>query len=192
MMLAYLEGEIIGIGEDNLVVKVGGMGIRVFVPATTRAQAKLSETIQLFTHLVVREDALTLFGFENQEDCSFFNLLLKVNGVGPRIALAVLSVLNVDTIRGAVLSENADILGRVPGVGKKTAQKIILYLQGKVGTGVVLEGLPASDVDSQVMDALTGLGYSVVEAQTALQSLPRNAPQDLETRLRLALQYFNA
>lgn len=191
-MLAFLEGEVIGIGEDNLVVKVGGVGIRVYVPAAARAQAKLSETVHLFTHLVVREDALTLFGFENQEDCTFFNLLLKVNGVGPRLALAILSVLTVETIRSAVLSENADILARVPGIGKKTAQKVILYLQGKVGTGIVLEGLPASDVDGQVMDALTSLGYSVVEAQTALQSLPRNAPQDLETRLRQALQYFNA
>lgn len=190
-MISYLEGEVIGVGDDNLVVRVSGIGIKVFVPATLRAKAGLGEPVQLFTHLVVREDALTLFGFENQEDCAFFNLLLGVNGVGPRTALAMLSTLTVETMRRAVLSETADIFARVPGVGKKTAQKIVLYLQGKVGTGAVLEGMPALDVDTQVMDALTALGYSVVEAQTALQSLPRDAGMDLETRLRLALQYFS-
>jgi len=190
-MIAYLEGEIIGIGEDNLVLRVGGLGVKVYVPIAIRAQARLGETMQLFTHLVVREDSLTLFGFEKQEDSTFFNLLLGVNGVGPRTALAILSSLTVETMRRAVLSEMPDIFARVSGVGKKTAQKIILYLQGKVGTGVVLEGMPASDVDAQVIDALTALGYSIVEAQTALQSLPRDAPQDLESRLRLALQYFS-
>jgi Holliday junction DNA helicase RuvA len=190
-MIAYLEGEIIGIGEDNLVLRVGGLGVKVYVPIAIRAQARPGETMQLFTHLVVREDSLTLFGFEKQEDSTFFNLLLGVNGVGPRTALAILSSLTVETMRRAVLSEMPDIFARVSGVGKKTAQKIILYLQGKVGTGVVLEGMPASDVDAQVIDALTALGYSIVEAQTALQSLPRDAPQDLESRLRLALQYFS-
>ncbi len=190
-MIAYLEGEVIGIGEDSLVVRVGGIGLKVFVPTENRTSARLGETEGLFTHLVVREDSLTLFGFTSQEECAFFNLLLGVNGVGPRTALAILSSLTVETMRRAVLSEMPDIFARVSGVGKKTAQKIILYLQGKVGTGVVLEGMPALDVDSQIIDALTALGYSIVEAQTALQSLPKDAPRDLEARLRLALQYFS-
>lgn len=189
-MIAYLEGEVIGIGEDNIILRVGGIGLKVCVPSGIRAQARIGENQQLFTHLVVREDSLTLYGFEGQEDCTFFNLLLGVNGVGPRTALALISSLSVDTMRRAVLSETADLFARVPGVGKKTAQKIILYLQGKVGSGIVLEGMPASDVDAQVIDALTALGYSIVEAQTALQSLPRDAAPELENRLRLALQYF--
>jgi Holliday junction DNA helicase RuvA len=133
---------------------------------------------------------LALYGFETQQDCDFFNLLLGVNGVGPRTAIAILSALSVDALRRAVLSEQPEIFARVPGVGKKTAQKILLHLQGKV-SGTVGDVMPTLEVDSEVLDALTGLGYSVIEAQAALQSIPRDTAKDLETRLRLALQYFS-
>ncbi len=191
-MIASLQGEVIGDKDDFLVVNVGGIGLRVFVPLGLRAAYTAGDQIHLFTHLVVREDALTLYGFETEIEQEYFNLLLGVNGIGPRIALAILSAMTVDMIRRAVLGEQPELFARVPGVGKKTAQKILLYLQGKV-TGT-LEGiaLPVSDVDSEVMEALTGLGYSVVEAQSALQSIPRDAPKDVETRLRLALQYFTS
>jgi holliday junction DNA helicase RuvA len=189
-MIASLEGTVLMISEDNLVVGVGGIGMRVYVPRAVTGAARPGERLHLFTHLVVREDSLTLFGFETQEECNFFDLLLGVNGIGPRTALSVLSTLSVDAVRRAVLSEQADLFARVPGVGKKTGQKIILYLQGKVGTSE-LAGMPVLDIDTEVMDALTALGYSVVEAQAALQSIPRDAPKDVESRLRLALQYFS-
>jgi len=118
--------------------------------------------------------------------------LLGASGVGPRTALSIISVLSVETIRRAVLSEQPEVLARVPGVGKKTAMKILLHLQGKVGGGGALEGAPLSDVDGEVMDALTTLGYSVVEAQTAIQSIPKATPSDVEERLRAALQYFSS
>jgi Holliday junction DNA helicase RuvA len=191
-MIATVQGEVISGKDDFLIVSVGGIGLRIFVPVILRGSSRVGEKIFLHTHLVVREDALTLFGFETEQDQAYFNLLLGVNGVGPRIALAILSTLSVDMIRRAVLSEQSDLFARVPGVGKKTAQKILLHLQGKVEGTLESLGAPVSDIDSEVLDALTGLGYSVVEAQTALQSIPRDAPKDLETRLRLALQFFTS
>ncbi len=190
-MIATLAGEIISLDEDSLVVAVGGIGLRVYAPAPLKDKIHLGERIFLYTYLVVRQDALTLYGFGSEEERNFFRLLLGVDGVGPRLALALLSMLPVDTIRRAVLSEQADVFARVPGVGKKTAQKVVLYLQGKVGEGVLIEGSPTLDVDTQVLEALATLGYSVVEAQAAIQSIARDAPQDVETRLRLALQYFS-
>jgi Holliday junction DNA helicase RuvA len=193
MMIATIQGEVTVVGADQLILRVNGIGFRVFVPAAICSSARLGDHCELQTYLVVREDALTLFGFEREEERHFFELLLGVNGVGPRTALAILSTLSVDAIRRAVLSEQADVFARVSGVGRKTAQKILLQLQGKVGTEVAgVAGVPVLDMDTDVIDALTSLGYSVVEAQAALQTIPRDAPRDVETRLRLALQYFSS
>jgi len=191
-MIASLQGEVIGFGEDSLVILIGGIGMRVYVPNPLRAQARPGEKLFLHTHLVVRQDALTLYGFETDAERDFYIMLLGVNGVGPRIALAILSTLTVDAMRRAVLSEQSEIFSRVPGVGKKTAQKILLHLQGRVSGELPLPGGPAAETDIEVMDALTSLGYSIVEAQAALQSIPRDTPADVETRLRLALQYFSS
>ncbi len=191
-MIATLQGEVTGGKDDYLIVMVGGVGLRVYVPVGLRAASQTGDQIRLYTHLVVREDALSLYGFETEPEQEYFNLLLGVNGIGPRIALAILSAMTVDMIRRAVLGEQPELFARVPGVGKKTAQKILLYLQGKIPGALEGIALPVSDVDSEVMEALTGLGYSVVEAQSALQSIPRDAPKDIETRLRLALQYFTS
>lgn len=190
-MIATLRGEISQIEDNALVVEVGGVGLRVFVPAPLRGRLKAGEVVLLFTHLVVREDALNLYGFESQADRELFTMLLGVDGVGPRIALAVLSTLTIDAVQRAVFTEEADILSRVPGVGKKTAQKIILYLHDRLKPAGALQQIAAmSDQDSEVLAALTALGYSVIEAQTAIQSLPKDAPEDVEERLRMSLQYF--
>lgn len=190
-MIASIHGEVIAAGEDSLVISISGIGLKVFVSPSLRSQSHPGERVFLHTYLVVREDSLSLYGFEQEEERSFFSLLLGVNGVGPRLAMSLLSHLSVDTIRRAVLSEQADIFSRVPGIGRKTGQKIVLHLQGKVGEAFQLETLPSSDVDTEVLEALTALGYSVVEAQRALQSIPRDTPNDLETRLRVALQFFS-
>jgi Holliday junction DNA helicase RuvA len=117
--------------------------------------------------------------------------LLGVDGVGPRTALAVLSTLNLDTVHRAVFTDEPDLLSRVPGVGKKTAQKMVLYLHDRLKPISGLEKIASmSDSDSEVLAALTALGYSVVEAQTAIQSIPKDAPDEVEERLRLALQQF--
>ena len=191
-MIASLSGRLQDKNPDSLVIEVGGIGLQVFVPATLRDEARVGETLFLYTHLVVRQDAFSLFGFETREGREFFNLLLGVNGVGPRMALVILSTLSPDAIRRAVFHEQAEVFNRVPGVGKKTAQKILLQLQDKVKPEIGLEPVASfSDVDGEVVDALTALGYSIVEAQAALQAIPRDTPQEVETRLRLALQYFS-
>lgn len=190
-MIASIQGEVLSQGSDNLVILVGGIGLRVYTPTATCAAVRPGQVTFLHTHLVVREDAWTLYGFESEIEREYFILLLGVNGVGPRIALAILSILSVDTLRRAVLSEQVEVLSRVPGVGKKTAQKILLHMQGKVGPeGALGEVAMMMDVDAEVLDALTGLGYSVVEAQSAIQSIPRDTARNVEERLRLALQFF--
>lgn len=190
-MISTLRGEIAQIEDTSLIVEVGGVGLRVFVPAPLRTRAKTGEAAFLFTHLVVREDALTLYGFESQADRDLFNMLLGVDGVGPKVALSVLSTMTLDAIQRAIFADEAELLSRVPGVGKKTAQKIALHLKDKLKP---LDGLKQvaqlSDADSEVLAALTALGYSVVEAQAAIQFIPKDASQDSEERLRLALQYF--
>ena len=190
-MIATLSGEVSQIEENAIIVEVGGVGLRVFVPAPLRTRLKAGEGIMLYTHLVVREDALTLYGFESQPDRELFNILLGVDGVGPKVALSVLSSMTLDAIQRAVFAEEADVLSRVPGVGKKTAQKMALHLKDKLKPTDALARVAAmSDTDGEVLAALTALGYSVVEAQAAIQSLGKDAPQDTEERLRLALQYF--
>jgi len=191
-MIVHVQGEVVSTGSDSLVLQMGGFGMRVYVPTDLASQTRAGEKVFLHTHLVVREDNWALYGFEREIDRDFFLLLLGVNGIGPRSALQVLSTLSVDVIRRAVLGEQADIFTRVPGIGKKTGQKIVLHLQGKVGE-IAETGEPVGmlDTDSEVLEALTTLGYSVVEAQRALQSIPRGAPEDVETRLRLALQFFS-
>jgi holliday junction DNA helicase RuvA len=190
-MIATLRGEIAQIEENALVLEVGGVGLRVFVPAPLRTRSKAGEALMLYTHLVVREDALVLYGFETQPERELFNTLLGVDGVGPKAALSVLSTLTLDAIQRAVFADETDVLNRVPGIGKKTAQKMAIHLKDKLKPMDTLASVAAlTDRDGEVLAALTALGYSVVEAQAAIQALPRDAPEDTGERLRMALQYF--
>src|SRR5829696_8326187 len=190
-MIATLRGEIAQIEENALIVEVGGVGMRVFVPAPLRGRLRAGEVLLLYTHLVVREDALTLYGFESQSERELFNILLDVDGIGPKVALSVLSTMTLDAIQRAVFADEPEVLSRVPGVGKKTAQKMAFHLKDKLKPMDALATMAGmTDRDSEVLAALTALGYSVVEAQAAIQALPRDAPEDIEERLRMALQYF--
>ena len=190
-MISSLSARIQDILSDSLIVEVGGVGLQVYIPAPLKDHLNTGDNTLLYTHLVVREDALTLYGFESKDARSIYRLLLGVNGVGPRLALAVLSTLSPDEIRGAVLQERLDVFNHVPGIGKKTAQKIIIQLQDKIPAEAGLAPISMlAEGDVEVVAALSALGYSVVEAQSAIQSIPKDAPQDVETRLRLALQYF--
>jgi Holliday junction DNA helicase RuvA len=191
-MIATLRGEVTQVEESAIIIEAGGVGLRVFVPKPLRERIKAGEAIFLFTHAVIREDDWKLFGFESQADRELFTTLLGVDGVGPRTALAVLSTLNLETVQRAVFGDEPDLLSRVPGIGKKTAQKMVLYLHDRLKPLSGLEKIAAmSDTDSEVLAALTALGYSVVEAQTAIQSIPKESPDDVEQRLRLALQQFS-
>lgn len=192
-MISILRGNVISQETDGITVDVNGIGFHVMVPTHLRDSLQPGEAVYLYTRMIVREDAWILCGFETKEGREVFDLLLTVNGIGPRLALSILSTLTPETIRRAVFTEQVEIFNRVPGIGKRTAQKIVLHLQDKLPS---VEGLAPlsriSDVDTEVLAALTTLGYSLVEAQSALQFIPRDTPQDVETRLRIALQYFSA
>jgi Holliday junction DNA helicase RuvA len=190
-MIATLRGEITQIEDTAVIIETGGIGLRVFVPTPLRTRMQVGEATMLYTHLVVREDDWKLYGFETKADRDLFNLLLGANGVGPRTAMAVMSGSSAELLQRAVFGDDPDLLGRVPGVGKKTAEKIVMHLKDRLKPTDALNAIAAmSDSDSEVLAALTALGYSVVEAQTAIQSLPRDAPDDVEERLRMALQQF--
>jgi Holliday junction DNA helicase RuvA len=189
-MIASIEGSISLVGVDFLVVNTHGLGFKVNVPRSVISSAEVFKEIRLQTYLLVREDAMTLFGFETASDRDFFVLLLGANGVGPKTALSIISILSMDMIRRAVASGQPEIFAHVPGVGKKTAQSILLHLQGKIATSDQDILGTIKEVDTEVMDALTALGYSVVEAQAAMQMIPKDAPADIETRIKIALQYF--
>jgi Holliday junction DNA helicase RuvA len=196
-MISILNGRVIEIFPDSIVVGVGGVGLQVFAPAGLRDRLHPGDEIYLHTHLILRADAradaLALYGFETREEKELFVLLLQVDGIGPRSGLTVLSTLSPDAIRRAIFHEQPEVFTRVPGIGKKTAQKILLQLQDRIPAvaGGLAQAAAFNDADTEVVAALTALGYSVVEAQAALQSVPRDTPNDVEARLRAALQYFS-
>lgn len=190
-MIDILAGRVVAEGEHHLVVMAGEhVGLRVHVTRNARQNVDDSNFVTLYTYLLVREDNLTLYGFADADERELYLTLIGVNGVGPRLALMVLSTLSREQLRDGVINERPEVLTRVPGIGKKTAQKIVFELKGKLGDGL-LEGIGAvSDVDTDVIATLTALGYSIIEAQSAVQSIPLDAPQEVEERVRLALNYF--
>jgi Holliday junction DNA helicase RuvA len=190
-MIDMVSGQVASIDKTSIVVMIGGIGLRVNVPKTVFDVVNgPGHPVTLFTHLAVREDALALYGFLTEEERSLFETLLGVSGVGPKLAISILSTLSIDHLRTAVGRDEPEVLTRVPGIGKKTAEKIVFELKGKIGIGMLPGISVLSETDSDVIAALTSLGYSIVEAQSAIQSIPRGTPQDVETRIRLALQYF--
>ncbi len=190
-MIARLEGTVAAVGANYVVVNVGGVGFRVYVPdSLIHNLSGPGSHIRLFTHLHVRENELNLYGCVTHDELELFHLLLGVSGIGPRMALTILSSLSPQSLRAAIAREQAEILARVPGVGLKTARRLIFQLKDKMALEELATVPPLTDQDAEVIAALTALGYSVVEAQTALQSLPRDPDLSLEERIRLALAYF--
>lgn len=191
-MIASLEGMVQSKEKDAVVINVGGVGFHVFAPANYLDECEVNHKARIFTYLLVRENILALYGFESEEQREYFLLLLEVNGVGPKVAMAILSALSLDNIRRSVVSEEPAIFGRVPGVGRKTAEKILLHLKDKLPSVPGGAGPQEfSDVDGEVLDALTSLGYSVVEAQRAIQAIAKDVPEDVESKLLQALKYFS-
>jgi len=190
-MIANLKGRIAALGKDYVIVDVGGIGFKVYVPTSFLETAEgLGRQVELFTHLHVRENELALYGCGSEDELALFELLLSVSGVGPKAALAMLSTMSADSLRLAIAQGNAEVLDRVPGIGPKMAQKIIFHLKDRVEVELGPEAVPfLTEADAEVIAALTSLGYSVVEAQAALQSLP-DEEMPLEERVRLALAYF--
>jgi holliday junction DNA helicase RuvA len=190
-MIAYISGEVIDQLDTSLVINVQGIGLQVFTTHEMIAKSRIGERCQLYTYLIVREDALTLYGYITKQEKELFQYLLGVNGVGPRSANMILSTLSVEAIRQAIQQEDDVLISRVPSIGKKTAQKIILQLKGKFDNKI--GGLDQQTLaDHQMLvDALTGLGYSVMEAQQAIQSMPKERPEDIGEQIRLALKILS-
>ncbi len=185
--IARLKGIVVERGPDWLIVDVGGVGYLVYGPAGAVARAKVGAEISLHTHLAVREDDMTLYGFAAPEDRRLFQTLIAVSGVGPKAGLALLSVMTTDELSYAIASGNAAALSRAPGVGQKLASRIVLEVRGKLAPEAPA-ALPGEA--SEVAAALVGLGYTQSEATEAVakSDLPADAP--VEDKVRVALGYF--
>ena len=193
MPIARLRGVVEEKGDDWAIIGVGGVGVLASVPGSTAEELTEGAPASLYTHLHVREDALTLFAFATRDDLALFELLITVNGVGPRVALGMLSALDYAQLTTAIASGHADALRRVPGVGQKTAERIVLDLRDKVtppATAVEPPKRVEKQADAEIIAALMGLGYTQAEASAAAERLPQNGDAPLEERVREALSYF--
>lgn len=190
-MISALRGRIAAKGESHVIVDVGGVGFKVFVPSSALdGLGSIGQEVSLFTHLHVRENDLALYGFGSLDELQLFELLLGVSGIGPRVGLKIVSLLSVQTLREAIATGDMAMLTRIPGIGKKVAERVMMDLKDKLGVSLEFVSYPAlTHADAEVISALTSLGYSITEAQAALRSLP---PEELplEDKVRLALQYF--
>ncbi len=200
-MIAYIKGKVAEILEDRVILESGFMGYNLFMPmASAEAVLRRGDEVKLYTHLHVREDAMQLFGFLTKDDLHTFQLLLGVNGIGPKAALGILSGLTADELRFAVLSEDVKTISKAPGVGKKTAQKLILELKDKMDlqeafdlkSQYVQEAqgdmADLSDARKEAVEALTALGYSGADALRAVKKVEMTPGMDVETLLKAALK----
>jgi Holliday junction DNA helicase RuvA len=190
-MIAFVRGNVALSSTDHIIVDVGGVGVLVNTTLSAAAAAVEGEPIYLHTVLVVREDAWALYGFLAHAERDLFNLLTSVSGIGPRLGLSILSHMSLDRLRQAVLNKQPELLTRVPGIGKKTAEKIVFELRDKLrGVAEAAPSGDAADVNADVIEALITFGYSQSEAQAAIKSIPAETPNDFEERMRVALAYF--
>lgn len=185
-MITSLSGALSTIGVDWVEITVADVGLRVNVPTSfIENVGEVGGRVHLFTSLQVKEDSLTLYGFPNPDDRQAFEALLGVNGVGPRLALSILSILTPENLAFAVAEEDTDVFKGVSGVGKRIAQRIVMELKGKLQ--VEMTAAPATRPDGEIVDALTALGYSASEAMEAVAGIPSDDSMESEEKLRLAL-----
>ena len=182
-MISHLSGTIIELSEKFAVVDIHGVGYKVYCSTETIGGLAVGEPTSLFTYLVVREDALDLYGFLDHSELEFFEMLISVSGIGPKGALAILGVTSIETLRQAIGTGDTSYLTKISGIGKKTAEKIVIELRDKMGTelkGSSLQG----ELDS--MEALKSLGYSQNEAREALKGIPYHF--DTNAKIKEALK----
>lgn len=191
-MIAGLRGRLEHKGADHLLVDTGAVILRVLAPASTLEKfSEPGEPVHIHTHLYVREDQLTLYGFSTLQELQFFQLALTVSGIGPRAALAMLSSAPVDVLQSAVVQENTEFLSRVPGIGRKTAARVVLELRGKIEALQVTEtAAVATPEHGEVAEALRSMGYSAREVQEGLSALPKDQPVSVEQGLMMALRHL--
>jgi Holliday junction DNA helicase RuvA len=182
-MIATVRGQVIARGADHVVVDVRGLGYKVFVPRHPAA-----DEVLLHTHQVVREDGQFLYGFESREELALFEMLIGVSGVGPKAALAILSVARPAEIAGAIASGDAAALARAPGVGKKTAERLIVDLRGRIDRIGPPSDVAAIMSADDAHAALVALGYTAAEAAAALRNTPQDGRASTEERVAAALR----
>ena len=183
-MIGAIEGNVKVIRAGFCILNAGGVGYKISAKRETLASLTAGSDATLWTHLAVRENALDLYGFESEEELRFFELLLTVSGIGPKSALAILDLAPVETLRSAIASGNASYLTKVSGVGKKTAEKVVLELKDKVGLG---SGTDAMKGDEEALEAMHALGYTLQEARDALRKVPQSIERGND-RLREAIR----
>ena len=203
-MIAYIKGRIADVYENRVVVDVHDIGYQIFISAReAQALPPVGEAVRLHTYLNVKEDAMQLYGFQSRDDLEVFRLLLGVNGIGPKAALGILSALSADDLRVAVLSDDAKTIARAPGIGPKTAKKMILELKDKLSLEEAFEkrldhgvqALPVgegmTDARSEAVEALIALGYSSSDALRAVNGAKAGQEADVEQILKAALKQMS-
>ncbi|MCK5466481.1 Holliday junction branch migration protein RuvA [Candidatus Parcubacteria bacterium] len=186
-MISYIEGKIIFRGEKFIIIKTGGIGFKVFVLPDLNLE---NDEIKLFTYLNVKEDALTLYGFLNYKELELFELLISISGIGPKAGLGILSLADTETIKVAIVKNDASVLTRVSGIGKKTAERVILELKNKIlisDLGDLEDKSKEINEHSDAIDALISLGYNAGEAKNALSKISPEV-KDVGERVRMALK----
>ena len=189
-MIAAVKGRLVGRMGDSLLVDLGPLVLQVHTSATTIGDAgEPGGEVRLHTYLHVREDQFALYGFGTTEELALFTLLLGVTGIGPRLAANILSATRPEPLLNAISAEDVAFLSRLPGIGRKTAARIILDLRGKLAAiGGAAPGAPPAPGDGDVVEALQALGYTAAEAHGAVARLPREPARSVEERIVAALQ----
>ncbi len=193
-MIGFLRGKVAGLKTHYCLLDVGGVGYRVFIPNNTRCKLTLNETAMLYTYMNVYQDGITLYGFYTEEEYDVFQLLIGVSGIGPKVALGILSAITVDALCKAIQNKQATLLTKLPGIGKKSAERLILELKDKMalaasddeGLSLSMEGEVADDILSEATAALTALGYSQAEITPVLKKAAKG--KSTEEIVKLALK----
>ena len=191
-MISSLHGKVESLGSDWAIINVGGIGFQVYMPTSTLSTlGAIGKEVQLYTHLHLREDNATLYGFASSEELSLFQTLIGVTGLGPKMGLAMLSGMSVEQLVTAIATGSVDLLTVIPGIGKKVASRIVLELKEKIGAGwITTPATKLAQENTDVLAALTSLGYSAVEATKAVATLPATSEMGLEEKVKLALADF--
>ena len=194
-MIAFIKGTVDSLSEGKMILESHGIGYELNIPASMfDAGVREGEELKIYTHMSVREDGISLFGFLSREDLEIYRMLIGVSGIGPKAALAVLSTLTADNLRFAVLSEDVQAIAKTPGIGKKTAQKLILELKDKFDLQEAFEqklaGNQAAAAVRHAVQALTALGYSGTEALQAVKKVEITEGMDSEAVLKAALKHM--
>ena len=197
-MIGFLRGQVAALKADYCLLDVNGVGYRVFVAGSTRSKLRMNEETQLFTYMNVYQDGITLYGFASEDEYDIFQLLIGVSGIGPKVALGILSSITVDGLCKAIQNKQATVLTKLPGIGKKSAERLILELKDKVGFATSsdeeiltldMEGAVGDDIVSEAQAALVALGYSQAEIAPVLKQASKC--KTTEEIIKLALKQLN-